>query len=83
MKQSTIIITGIALFLFIAMASAFAQSLRHLLLGMAKLVHQLAVSGGLFNRVQVGALDILDDRDFKNLDIGEVPHDDRQFMQLR
>jgi hypothetical protein len=50
---------------------------------MAEPVHQLSITLRLFDRVQVGALDVLDDRDFQHLGIVEVPHDDGQFVNLR
>jgi hypothetical protein len=43
---------------------------------------QLAITLRLFDRVEVGALDVLDDRDFQHLGIVEVPHDDGDLVNL-
>ena len=58
-----------------------AERLRQLLLGMAEPAHQVAVADRLFHRVEIGALDVLDDRELEHLLIGEVAHDDRHLMQ--
>ena len=40
----------------------FAKDIRQLLLGMAKPIHELAKALRLLHRVQVGSLNVLDDR---------------------
>ncbi len=65
------------------MAATFVQRLGQSFLRMAEAVHQLPVGGGLLDRIQVGALDILDDRDLDHIGIGKLADDDRQFVQLR
>ena len=65
------------------MAPAFAHGGGELFLRVAEPVHQLAISLRLFDRIEVGALDILDDRDFENFGIIEIPHDDRNLVDLR
>ena len=57
-------------------------SLRHLLLGAAETVHQLLIGRRLFDRIEVGALDILDDGDFQRLGVGQLAHHHRHVMQL-
>ena len=62
---------------------ALAQSLGQPVLRVIEPVHQLPVAHRLLDRVQIGALDVLDDRDFQNLGIVEVAHQNRNFVQLR
>ena len=47
------------------MAAAARQSFGNLFLGMAKSVHQLAIGQRFFDRIQLGALDVLNNRDLK------------------
>ena len=63
-------------------ATAFRQSLGQLFLRMAKPIHQLAITLCLFNGVQISALNVLNDRDLKDLGIIEFPHDDRHVVHL-
>ncbi len=42
-----------------------------------------AIAHRLVHSVQVGALDVFNDRDFKHLGIAEVAQQHRQVMQLR
>ena len=50
---------------------------------MAKTVHQLTIARRFFDRIEVRPLDVLDNRNFENFDIGEFADNDRKFMQLR
>ena len=52
-------------------AAALAERLGQPLLGVAEAVHQLAVALRLLERVEVGALDVLDDRELEHLGVGE------------
>src|SRR5690606_18848390 len=65
------------------MAAAFVERLGQTFLRVAETVHQLAEGGGLFDRVQIGALDVFDQRDLEHLGIVKFPDQDRQLMQLR
>ena len=64
-------------------AAALPQGLRERLLGMAEALHQLLVAARLLHRVQVGALDVLDDGDLQDLGVVEVAHDRGNLVQLR
>ena len=44
--------------------------------------HQLVIGHRLFQRIQVGALDVLDDCDFQRLAVGHLAHHHRHVMQL-
>jgi hypothetical protein len=46
---------------------ALAHLLRHLFLGQAEIVHQLAVGSGLFQRIEVSPLDVLYQCQFQHL----------------
>ena len=50
---------------------------------MAEAIHQLAKSQCFFDGVQIGALNVLDNRNLENLGIIKVAHDDRKFVKLR
>ena len=63
-------------------AAALVQRLGQLFLRVTETVHQLAVRGGLLDGVQVGALDVLDDRDLEHLGVGKVADDHRKVVQL-
>ena len=64
------------------MAAAFGQGLAEFVLRMPKPVHQLAITQGLFNCIQIRSLNVLDDRNLKNLCVVKLPHQNRDFMQL-
>ena len=49
---------------------------------MAEFLHQLAVTSGFFHRVQVGALDVLDNRDLENLGVIEVAQKNRNLVKF-
>ena len=59
-------------------APALAESLGQPLLGVAEAVHQLAIALRLLERVEVGALDVLDDGELQHLGVVEVSEDRRQ-----
>ncbi len=59
-------------------AAAFCQRSGQFLLGVAEPVHQLPIACGLFHRVQIGALDVLDDRDFKHFGVGIIANQNRK-----
>ena len=62
--------------------AALAEHLGQLFLRMSEFFHQLTITGSLFHGVQIGALDVLDDRDFQNFGIVEIPHQNWQFVQF-
>ena len=64
------------------MASALAKGGCDLFLRMAKPIHQLAIACRLIHWVEVGPLNILDDRHFQNFGIGEIADNDRDVVQL-
>ena len=57
------------------MAAALADHLAEVGLGIAVLVDQLLVALRLFDRVEVGALDVLDDREFERGAVVDVADD--------
>ena len=61
-------------------AAALAERLGQPLLGVAEAVHQLPVALRLLERVEVGALHVLDDRQLEHLGVGERAHHRRQRM---
>ena len=63
------------------MAAAFTDDLGNLFLAIAEFFQQSAVALGFFQRVEVGALDILDDRDLQRLGVARLDDDDRDFVQ--
>ena len=64
------------------MTSAFANGLRKLFLGVTEVFDQGLVSLGLFNGIEICALNVLHQRDFQRLHIIEVAYDHRHFVQL-
>ena len=64
------------------MRTAFAKGLRHLFLGVSEAVHELPVAHRLFHRIQIGALDVFDDRQLQHFSVGQLPDQDRNFMNL-
>ena len=56
-------------------AAALADGLGHCLLGVAEALDQRVVARRLFDRVEVGALDVLDDGDLEHLVVVELAHD--------
>ena len=63
------------------MAAALADDLGQLLLGVAEALDQLAIAGRLLDRVEVGALHVLDDRELEHFLVVELAHDDRHRVQ--
>ena len=62
-------------------AAALADRLGELLLRVVEAVDQLLVAHRFFDRVQVSALNVFDDRDFQNFLVGELPDEYRDGMQ--
>ena len=65
------------------MAAALADDVRDVVLAVTVLVGQRLIAGRLFQRIQIGALDVFDDRKFKRFGVGDFEHDDRHFVQAR
>ncbi len=65
------------------MTAALSQRFANSLLRVPEPVHQLPISGGLFDWVQIGTLDILDDRDFQHFRVIVIADHRWHFMQLR
>ena len=63
-------------------ASALSQCARELFLRMSEPIHKLAVPSRLFDRVQIRALDVFDDRNFQDLKIIVVADHGRYFVNL-
>ncbi len=66
--------------------AVLAGALRHLLLGHMELARKALEGSRLFHRVQIGALQVLDDGDFHRLLIGDLAQDCRHSLlagQLR
>ena len=61
----------------------FAQLFGRLFLGEAAFVHQLAVTHGLFHRVQILALQVFNQGQFHGLLVAHVPDDHRHLGQTR
>ncbi len=62
-------------------AAALADDLRNLVLAVAEFVHQRAIAFRLFERIEIGALDVLDDRELQRLGVGRFDDDDGHFVQ--
>ena len=54
---------------------------RHLLLGVTELRDEPAVGRGLFNGIEILALDVLDEGDLEHLMIGHFPHQHGDFLE--
>ena len=63
------------------MRPALADHLAELALAVAVLVDELLVADRLLERVEVRALDVLDDREFERLLVADVMDDDRHLVQ--
>ncbi len=61
------------------MAAALADHLPEVGLGMAVIVDELLVAHRLLDRIEIGPLDVLDDRQFQRRTVVDLPHDDRNF----
>ena len=53
------------------MAAALAEGVCQLLLCVAELLHQQSIGPGFFERIEVGALDVLDEGDFQRLAVAQ------------
>ena len=62
------------------MAAAFADDFGKLLLAVIEALDQLAIAAGLFDGIEVRALNVLDDRELEHFLVGELSHDDRNGM---
>ena len=62
------------------MTATLADHFRQALLCVLKPLDQIAIATRLFERIEIGALDILDQRDLEMLLIGQIAHDDGQRM---
>ncbi|MNJ36540.1 hypothetical protein D3C77_313310 [compost metagenome] len=62
-------------------AAALADHPRQGVLGAAEALHQHGVGVGLLHRVEIGALDVLDDADLQHLDVLHLAHHDRHLAQ--
>ena len=65
------------------MAAAFADDLAQLFLRIAKALNEITVAAGLLDGVQVGTLDVLDNRKLKRFLIRQRPDDDGNEMHRR
>jgi hypothetical protein len=65
------------------MAARFVDELAELFLGMAEVGDQPLIGLGFLDRVEVLALDILDQRDFQRLLVAELADDGRNLVQPR
>ena len=64
------------------MATALADHLGQLALAVTEFVDQPAVTGGLFKRRQIGALDVLHQTDFESLAVRQGVDHDRHVVDL-
>ena len=63
------------------MAAALADHFGDVVLGVAVIFHQRPIAFGLFQRIEVGALHVLDDRKLQRFAVGRLDDDDRHFVQ--
>src|ERR1051325_9555248 len=63
------------------MAAALADRLRDVLLRVLVLVGERLIAGGLLERIEIGALHVLDDRELERFGVGRLVHDDRHLVQ--
>ena len=61
---------------------ALADALGDVFLGEAEVFVQALVGGGLFNGIEILALEILDEGELEDLAVGGFPDDDRSFPEL-
>ena len=62
-------------------AAALADDAGDVGVGVAVIGGELRVAVGLFERVEIGALDVLDDGDFERLAVAGLDDEDRDFVQ--
>ena len=65
------------------MTATTPQRLGNLFLRMAEPLHKLSVALRLFHRVQVSALNVLDNRNFQHLGVRQIANHHRNRMHLR
>ena len=65
------------------MAAAFANHAGDIVLAVAEIADQRAIAFGLFERIEIGALHVLDDRKLQRFDVGRLDDDDRNVVQSR
>ena len=65
------------------MAAALADDFAEIVLGIAMLGDQLLIAERLLQRIEIGALDVLDDREFQRRLVVHVTDDDRNFDKAR
>lgn len=63
------------------MAAAFADHAGDVVLAVAEIADQRAIAFGLFERIEIGALHVLDDRKLQRFGIGRLDDDDRNVVQ--
>ncbi len=63
-------------------AAAFADHLGDVVLRVIELVGKRLITGRLLQRIEIGALNVLDDGKLERLAIGDIEHDDRHFVQI-
>ncbi len=61
--------------------ATLADDLRDIVLAVIERVDQRLIAGGFFERIQVGALHVLDDRKLERLRVGRFDDDDRHLVQ--
>ena len=63
------------------MAAAFADHFGDVVLAVAEIFHQRPIAFRLFERIEVGALHVLDDRELQRFLVSRLDDDDRHFVQ--
>ena len=63
------------------MRPALADDLRDLVLAVVEFIHQRQIARRLFDRIEIGALHVLDDGEFERLRVSRFHHRDRHFVQ--
>ena len=63
------------------MAAALADDLRDVVLAVFEFVGERLIAAGFFERVEIGALHVLDDGELERFAIVDLEHDDRHVMQ--
>ena len=65
------------------MAAALAQDLRQFALGIGEIAHQPLVAGCLLDRVEIGPLDVFEDREFQGGPVVDLDDDHRHLIEAR
>ena len=63
------------------MASALSDDIAEIGLGVVIIINQLLVALCLFNRIEIGPLDVFDDRQFKSLLVINITNDDGNLVE--